>query len=78
LAADRIVLTGDNSVLAERQAALTKLNPTIAIYTFDSTQNLHNEHGVVNDGLFTKEEISNGLLQPSSPAIKIDGHGIGI
>jgi hypothetical protein len=56
LSADRIVLTGDSSQLAE-QAALTKLNPKIrdlAIYTSDSAHTLHKDHSTANESLLTK------------------------
>jgi hypothetical protein len=86
LSADRIVLTGDSAQLAEQQAALTKLNPKIrdlAIYTSDSTNTLHRDHGIANENSFTKEGISNtpglgNISAPSNPAIEIEGYGIGI
>ncbi|HTF70715.1 MAG TPA: hypothetical protein VK638_49400 [Edaphobacter sp.] len=86
LSADRIVLTGDSAQLAEQQAALTKLNPKIrdlAIYTSDSTNTLHRDHGIANESLLTKEGMSNApslgnLSEPSSPAIEIEGYGIGM
>ncbi len=86
LSADRIVLTGDSSQLAEQQAALTKLNPKIrdlAIYTSDSTNVLHKDHSIAYESLLTKEKISNApnlgnLSEPSSPAIEIEGYGIGL
>jgi conjugative relaxase-like TrwC/TraI family protein len=86
LSADRIVLIGDSSQLAEQQAALTKLNPKIrdlAIYTSDSANTLHKDHGIANESLLTKEGISNApslgkLSEPSSPAIELEGYGIGM
>jgi len=86
LSADRIVLTGDSAQLAEQQAALTKLNPKIrdlAIYTSDSTNTLHRDHGIDNESLLAKEGISKApslgnLSEPSSPAIELEGYGIGM
>ncbi|WP_035358311.1 hypothetical protein [Edaphobacter aggregans] len=86
LSTDRIVLTGDSAQLAEQQAAHTKLNPKIrdlAIYTSDSANTLHKDHNIANESLLTKEGISNApnlgkLSEPSSPAIELDGYGIGM
>nr|AOS95232.1 ATP-dependent exoDNAse (exonuclease V) alpha subunit - helicase superfamily I [uncultured bacterium] len=86
LSADRIVLTGDSAQLAEQQAALTKLNPKIrdlAIYTSDSSNTLQKDHNIANESLLTKEGISNApnlgkLSEPSSPAVEIEGYGIGM
>jgi hypothetical protein len=86
LSADRIILTGDSAQLAEQQAALTKLNPKIrdlAIYTSDSANTLRKDHSGANESLLTKEGIPNApnllkLSEPSSPAIELDGYGIGM
>lgn len=86
LSADRIILTGDSAQLAEQQAALTKLNPKIrdlAIYTSDSANALHKDHSIANESVLTKEGISNApnsgkLSEQSSPAIELEGYGIGM
>ena len=84
LSADQLVPTGDSAQLAEQQAALTKLNPKIRdFYTSDSANTLHKDHSIANESLLTKEGISSApnlgeLSEPSSPAIELEGYGLGV
>ena len=61
LNADRILLTGESSQLAEQQAALTKLNPhtrEIGIYTSDDTNLLQEGKGTATDAQVAEEGLS--------------------
>jgi conjugative relaxase-like TrwC/TraI family protein len=86
LYADRILLTGESSQLAEQQSALAKLNPSVhdlAIYTSDSTNLLHRDNGIgleqelSSEGLSNDSSPSNGP-EPSGPSIEREGYGIGL
>ena len=85
LSADRILLTGDSSQLAEQGDALTCLNPhtkDIAIYTSEGTtlqqqQSFANEVGIDNPGFSNDPGLSN-MPEPSLPEIDFEGYGLGI
>jgi hypothetical protein len=86
VSADRILLTGESSQLAEQQATLAKLNPNVrdfAIYTSDSANLLHRDNGIgkelelSQDGLSNAPSLSNAS-EPSGPSIEVEGYGIGL
>ena len=86
VSADRILLTGESSQLAEQQTTLAKLNPNVrdfAIYTSDSTNLLHRDNGIgkepelSQDGLSNAPSLSNAS-EPSGPSIEVEGYGIGL
>jgi hypothetical protein len=86
VSADRIVLTGESSQLAQQQATLTKLNPTVhdfAIYTSDSTNLLQRDNSVGKEPELSQEGLSNDASlsnppEPSGPSIEFEDYGIGI
>ncbi|MBB5342021.1 MobF family relaxase [Tunturiibacter gelidoferens] len=86
ISADRVLITGESSQLAEQQVAFTKLNPNIhelAIYTSDRTNLLERDNGIgkepqlSNVGLSNDSSLSNGP-EPSGPSIEREGYGIGL
>jgi ATP-dependent exoDNAse (exonuclease V) alpha subunit len=86
VSADRILLTGESSQLAEQQATLAKLNPNVrdfAIYTSDSANLLHRDNGIgkelelSQDGLSNAPSLSNAS-EPSGSSIEVESHGIGL
>ena len=86
VSADRILLTGESSQLAEQQATLAKLNPNVrelAIYTSDSTNLLHRDDGFGKELELSQEGLSNApslsnASEPSGPSIEAEGYGIGL
>jgi conjugative relaxase-like TrwC/TraI family protein len=86
VSADRVLITGESSQLAEQQVAFTKLNPNIhdlAIYTSDRTNLLQRDNGIgkepelSNVELSSDSSLSNGP-EPSGPSIEREGYGIGL
>ncbi|MBB5346182.1 conjugative relaxase-like TrwC/TraI family protein [Edaphobacter lichenicola] len=84
VSADRVLITGESSQLAEQQVALTKLNPNIhdlAIYTSDRANLLQRDNGISkepelsNVALSNDSSLSNGP-EPSGPSIEQEGFGI--
>jgi hypothetical protein len=86
ISADRILLTGGNSQLAEQQATFAKLNPNVrelTIYTSESTNLLHRDNGIGKELELSQEGLSNDSTlskapEPSGPSIEVEGYGIGI
>jgi conjugative relaxase-like TrwC/TraI family protein len=86
LNADRILLTGENSQLAEQQTALTKLNPhtrEIGIYTSDGTNPLQQVQGIATDVQLAEEGFSinsalSNMPEPTIPEIDFEGFGLGL
>ncbi|WP_353070439.1 MobF family relaxase (plasmid) [Tunturibacter empetritectus] len=79
VSADRVLITGESSQLAEQQVALTKLNPNIhdlAIYISDRTNGIGKEPELSNVELSNDSSLSNGS-EPSGPSIEREGYGIG-
>jgi hypothetical protein len=81
VSADRILLTGESSQLAEQQATLAKLNPNVrelAIYTSDSRDNgIGKELELSQEGFSNAPSLSNAS-EPSGPSIEVEGNGIGL
>ncbi len=86
VSADRILITGESSQLAEQQATLAKLNPNVrelAIYTSDSTNLCRETTALVKSRSFHKKgfpmipSLSNAS-EPSGPSIEVEGYGIGL
>jgi hypothetical protein len=85
VSADRILLTGESSQLAEQQATLAKLNPNVrelAIYTSESTNLLQRDNGLGKELELSQEGLSNtpslsNASEPSGPSIEVEGYGIG-
>ena len=86
VSADRILLTGESSQLAEQQRTLAKLNPNIhdlAIYTSDSTNLSHRDNGIGKEQELSQEGLSNASSlsnapEPSGPSIEVEGYEIGL
>jgi conjugative relaxase-like TrwC/TraI family protein len=86
VSADRVLITGESSQLAEQQVALTKLNPNIhdlAIYTSDRTNLLQRDNGIGKEPELSNVELSNDSSlsngpEPSGPSIEREGYGIGL
>ena len=86
VSADRILLTGESSQLAEQQATLAKLNPNVrefAIYTSESTNLLQRDNGIGKEPEPSQEGLSNApslsnASEPSGPSIEVEGYGIGL
>jgi hypothetical protein len=77
VSADRILLTGESSQLAEQRVTLAKLNPNVhdlAIYTSDS---IGKELELAQEGLSNAPSISNAS-ESSGPSIEVEGYGIGL
>jgi hypothetical protein len=81
VSADRILLTGESSQLAEQQATLAKLTPNVrevVIYTSDSRDNgIGKELELSQEGFSIAPSLSNAS-EPSGPSIEVEGHGIGL
>jgi hypothetical protein len=72
--ADRVVLTGESSQLAEQQTALTKLNPHIrevGIYTSDGKTPIFLTHGIATDVRLAEQDCSVDSGLSSMPEAKI-------
>jgi hypothetical protein len=86
VSADRVLITGESSQLAEQQVAFTKLNPNIhdlAIYTSDRTNLLQRDNGIGKEPELSNVELSNDSSlsngpEPSGPSIEREGYGIGL
>ncbi len=86
LSADRVLLTGDSAQLAERQAALARLNPhtrEIGIYTSDGSRPLQQSQGIATDARLAEEGVSmdptlGNMPQPAMPEIELEGFGLGL
>jgi conjugative relaxase-like TrwC/TraI family protein len=76
LSADRVLLTGESSQLAEQQTALTKLNPhtrEVGIYTSDGANPLQ----LAQEGLSVDSSLRN-IPMPTLPEIEFEGFGLGL
>ncbi len=86
LSADRLILTGESSQLAEQQEALTKLNPhtrEVGIYTSDGSNPLQQAQGIATDAQLTEESFSihtglSNIPEPTLPEIDFEGFGLGL
>jgi conjugative relaxase-like TrwC/TraI family protein len=84
--ADRVLLTGESSQLAEQQTALTKLNPhtrEVGIYTSDVTNPTQQTQGIATDVQLAEQgfSIDSGLSNMPEPTlleIEFEGFGLGL
>ena len=84
LSADRVLLTGSGSQLAEQQAALTQLNlhtKDLAIYVSGSADAFEKAQSPSN-GIEITQDLSNdvglSLPEPALAEIEFEGYGLGI
>ena len=84
LAADRVLLTGENTQLAEQRVALTNLSPhtkDFAIYTSDGSKPLHHEHFHEAHSVSVEHpahEISNPQMPEPATEIEMPSYGISL
>ena len=86
VSADRVLITGESSQLAEQQASFTKLNANIhdlAIYTSDRTNLLQRDTGIGKEPSLSPEGLSHDSSssnspEPPGPSIAVEGYGIGL